>query len=386
MRIGIFTNNYLPNPYGVSTSVEGFRRGLTALGHEVYIFAPRWSSDEKPREKVFRYPSIDLPTKVPFALPVPYDKHIDRIIKDLDLDIIHAQHPNLLGAQAHRWAIKKNIPLVFTWHSMYDRYAHYVTFVPERFVGQWAVRNALEFAQGADSVIVPTQSIYDVLEEKGLPTEKISIVPSGVDETFFANPDPQSLRKKFDIPDNQKVIVTVSRLTQEKNVLFLARAIKKILDDYRDAIVLFGGEGNLQHDLESYFADVGLAHRVIFPGVVRRSDMKHYLAVADLFVYASTSETQGTVITEAMYVGAPIVAVRASGVEDVIEDGVTGILVDEVTSDFAYVARRLLRDDDERIRIGKNAHVVAVQRYTVTKCTDQLLAVYEATLAKKKRE
>ncbi|MEA3323345.1 MAG: glycosyltransferase, partial [Patescibacteria group bacterium] len=108
MRIAIFTNNYLPNPYGVSTSVEGFRQGLITMGHTVYIFAPQWGDEVNKNEKdVYRYPSVKVPAKIDASMVVPYSSKMDKIIEELDIDVIHAQHPNLLGAVASKWAIKK---------------------------------------------------------------------------------------------------------------------------------------------------------------------------------------------------------------------------------------------------------------------------------------
>ena len=126
MNIAIFTNNYLPNPYGVAGSIESFRRQFEKNGHQVYIFAPfsKGYTDKNPR--VFRYLSVDLKYKISFPLPIAYSKKISQTLKNLDLDIIHSQHPNLLGTAAMKWARRKNIPLVFTWHTLYDRYTNYI--------------------------------------------------------------------------------------------------------------------------------------------------------------------------------------------------------------------------------------------------------------------
>jgi len=114
MNIAIFTNNYLPNPYGVTTSVESFRKEFEKRGHNVYIFAPHNRGYKDKNKNVFRYPSIDIKYKIRFPLPIPYSRKIDKEIKKLKIDIIHAQHPNLLGGAAITWAEKKHIPLVFT--------------------------------------------------------------------------------------------------------------------------------------------------------------------------------------------------------------------------------------------------------------------------------
>jgi 1,2-diacylglycerol 3-alpha-glucosyltransferase len=132
MRIAIFTNNYLPNPYGVAGSVESFRKVFEKLGHDVFIFAPRWKGYQDENPNVFRYPSIETNVKIKFSFAIPFSLKISKVLEKLDLDIIHSQHPNLMGSAAMHWAKKKNIPLVFTWHTLYDQYAHFAPFIPKR--------------------------------------------------------------------------------------------------------------------------------------------------------------------------------------------------------------------------------------------------------------
>lgn len=381
MRIAIFTNNYLPNPYGVSTSVDGFYRGLQKAGHEVTIFAPHWKHGEQVSDvHVYRYPSVDVPTKVPFVLALPYAPEIESIIEDKEFDIVHSQHPNILGGQARKWAQKKGIPLVFTWHSRYDRYAHYATLIPERIASKWVMENASHYADQADHVIFPTMSAADAMKST-FSHDNISIVPSGVDEEIFVNPQPRSIREKYDIPKDAYLLVSISRLSEEKNVHFLARSIARFLREHDNVYFLFCGDGDLREDLEKLFENRGVSDRVIFSGRISRDSVKDYLAASDVFVYASTSETQGTIITEAMYTGVPIVAVRGSGIVDLVEDGVSGILVREVYSDFVYALEKIVFDDDFRQSLSRAAYDTAHKDYTVTACTKKLIAVYEQVIA-----
>ncbi len=380
MRIAFFTNNYLPNPYGVSTSVDGFARGLRNMGHEVFIFAPHWKGDEAfADEYIFRYPSVDVPTKVPFSLALPISPEVDRIIGKLDFDIIHAQHPNILGTQAKRWARKKKIPIVFTWHSFYDSYAHYVSFIPEKIASKWVIDNAAHFANTVDHVIFPTKSVQSILGEV-VKHDRVSIVASGVDENLFANPDPVPIREKYDIPKEAHLLVSISRLSQEKNVLFLARVIARFLKSHPHVYFLFCGDGDLREELEELFLSKEVLHRVVFPGKLERSDVKHYLHASDVFVYASTSETQGTIITEAMYCGVPIVAVRSSGVRDIVEDGISGILVKEVVGDFTYALERIAFDQEFRDSLSVAARNRAREFFTVQVCAQKLVNVYKHVL------
>ncbi len=378
MNIAIFTNNYLPNPYGVSTSVEGFRRAFIDAGHTVYVFAPRWGdSVTQKEENIFRYPSIKIPTKIDFSLVIPHSSEIEEIIKNLDIDIVHAQHPNLLGTVAKEWALRKNVPLVFTWHSLYDRYAHYMPFVPEKLSGHLAMKNASEFAQNCDHIIVPTQSIINIIKKAGVKHNRISVVPSGVDEELFINADGRKVKKKYNIADDMLVLATVSRLTEEKNILFLARVIAKILQKNKNVIFLCGGEGNLQREVQHIFEVINVNERVIFVGKVNREEVKNYLDAGDIFVYASTSETQGTIITENMYIGKPIVAIGKNGVGDLIEDNVNGLIAQENEENFISKVQKLINDRGLREKIGKTAYRIAHEKYTAGACATELEKVYK---------
>jgi len=381
MRIAIFTNNYLPNPYGVSTSVEGFRQVLISMGHIVYIFAPQWGDEVNKSEKyIYRYPSIKIPTKIEASMVVPYSSKIDNIIEELDFDIIHAQHPNLLGTVASKWALKKDVPLVFTWHSLYDRYAHYISFVPEKLSGKWAMKNAAGFAMDCDEVIIPTASIAKIIKDAGVEHNRISVVSSGVDEGLFANPDGRKIKNKYSITNDKVVLGTVSRLTEEKNVIFLANAVAEILQKNKNVIFICGGEGDLQDEMEEIFANKKVDTRVVFAGKVARENVKHYLDANDIFVYASTSETQGTIVTENMYVGKPIVAVGEGGVGDLIDDGNNGILVSEEKKIFVHSIQKLIDSENLRKEMGENAQRIAREKYTTIVCTKNLLKVYQKVI------
>jgi len=378
MNIAIFTNNYLPNPYGVSTSVEGFRQALTSMGHTVYIFAPEWGDATGKKEKnIFRYPAIKVPTKIDFSLVIPYSSEIDVIIEELDIDIIHAQHPNLLGSVAREWASKKDVPLVFTWHSLYDRYAHYTPFVPEKLSGYWAMSNAAGFAEKSDHIIVPTDSIIIVIKDAGVKHERISIVPSGVDEGLFASANGEQIRKNYHVNDDMIVLATVSRLTEEKNVLFLASVVAKVLKKNDKVVFLCGGEGDLREEMQNIFEETGVSKRVIFTGKIDRAEVKNYLVAGDIFVYASTSETQGTIVTENMYVGKPTVAVGENGVSNLIEDGINGIAVLEKEDEFVNSVQKLIDNKSLREEMGKNAYDIAREKYTTSACAVQLENVYK---------
>jgi glycosyltransferase involved in cell wall biosynthesis len=265
MKIGIFTNNYLPNPYGVPGSVETFRKEFEKMGHKVFVFAPDWPGYKDGNKNVFRYPSLDIKIKFRFPLAIPYSKKMDAILENLDLDIIHSQHPNLLGAAAEKWARKKNIPLVFTWHTLYDKYSHFVPFLPKKLVNYWTIRNARNYANLADKVIAPTDSIIPILRKWKVKNDIIAI-PTGVEEEIFSDKNREKSRRNFGFEEKNIVILLVSRLTEEKNVGFVFKSLAKILkSDSRIKFLVVGG-GYLFDNIINWTRLKKLTGQIIFVG------------------------------------------------------------------------------------------------------------------------
>ncbi|MFA5926300.1 MAG: glycosyltransferase [Parcubacteria group bacterium] len=383
MRIAFFTNNYLPNPYGVSGSVESFRKEFERLGHEVFIFAAEWKGYKDNNPRVFRYPSIETRTKIKFPLAIPYSQEIHKILRDLNLDIIHSQHPNLLGSAAMHWAKKKNIPLVFTWHTLFDQYAHYFPFVPRKLAAWWTIRNAKNYANRCDTVVVPTPSVIEIIKNWGVTNKNIVSVPTGVEETQFANPNRETVRKKYEIKADDILLILISRLTAEKNVLFLAEAVSEIVKNNTKAKFMICGDGDLREKMMIIAKKKGVTDKLISAGMVQGQEKKDYYAAGDIFVYASKSETQGMVITEAMYSGLPIVAVRAAGVKDLIESGKTGFLVAEEKEEFGKAVQELIDDDNLRKILGETAKRAAKEKYTSSVCAKKMLEVYSNAISAK---
>lgn len=397
MNIGVFTNNYLPNPYGVAGSIESFRKQFEKAGHRVFIFAPRWKGykDENPNacppsatplgvgRRVFRYPSLDIKIKFRFPLAIPYSRELDRIISQLDLDIIHSQHPNLLGTAARKWARKKNIPLVFTCHTLYDQYAHFAKFIPKKIAANYIIKKAVKYANACDQVIVPTESVKEIIQKWGVVNENIEAIPTGVEEKFYQNADRNLMRKKYNIKDGEVLLLLVSRLTAEKNVEFLLHSLTPSLSRGEGGLkvkLLVVGGGYLLEKLKKFAVENNISDKVIFTGEAGREETKNYYAAGDIFVYASKSETQGMIVSEAMYCGLPIVAVNATGICDLVENNINGFLVPENDQDFINAVERLAVDKELRSRFGKESAKIARGKYTDKICAEKMLELYRKTI------
>ncbi len=383
MNIAIFTNNYLPNPYGVTGSIESFRNVFEKQGHTVYVFSPFWKGYHDKNPHVFRYPSVDIKIKFRFPLPIPYSRAVSRIIKELDLDIIHSHHPNLLGAAAKKWAGRKNIPLVFTWHTLYDLYTNFVPFLSSSVAARWMIHGAARYANRSGAVIAPTRSTAERMREWGV-KKKIKVIPTGVSETQFVNPDRKKIRSHYAVRDSEILLVLLSRLTEEKNVEFLLRALIPVIKKYSHIKLLLGGEGYLLETLKSISENNCVKDRVIFSGLVPKDEVKDYLAAGDIFVHASKSETQGMILSEAMYTGLPIVAVDATGAKDLIAHKVSGLLTGDSMKEFSAMVELLINNPLMRETLGDNAKEIARKKYASEICAKEMMRVYEEAIAEKK--
>jgi len=379
MRIAFFTNNYLPNIYGVPMSIETLRKELESLGHEVFIFASNFPGYVDKDRNVFRYPSIDIEVKFRLPLGISYSPRMDKIIEKLDIDIIHSHHPNLLGSAAAKWAKKKNIPLVFTWHTLYDRYTNFVPFLPAKFSANWIIKRAVRYANQASVVIVPTESIVSIIQKWGV-KNKIIPVATGVEEKEFANPNKNSVREKYGIKNNEVLLLLVTRLTAEKNIEFLFDTVLEILKKNKNARLMLAGDGYLLPKLKDKTKKENLQDRIIFPGIVSRKILKNYYAAGDIFICASRSETQGMNVSEAMYSGLSIVAINAPGISSLVENGRNGILVSENKDEFISAVEKLIADENLRKKMAEESAKIAREKYTSKICAGKMLKVYESLI------
>jgi len=387
VNVAIFTNNYLPNTYGVSMSIETFRWELEKQGHAVYIFAPHFKGYADKNPNVFRYPAIDIEFKIKFPLAIPYSWKIGKILKKLDIDIIHSQHPNLLGSAAMKWSRRlarrrdgKKVPLVFTWHTLYDQYAHFASIIPEKWVAGYIIKKAVRYANQADAVVVPTDSIIPILRQWGVNNENITPVASGVVEEEFENFDRGVVRKKYGITDDEIMLFMNSRLTAEKNVEFVLESLLTVLENNEKVKFLVISDGYLESRLRRICEINKISQKVFFAGLISRQEIKNYYAAADIFVYGSKSETQGMVITEAMYMGLPIVAVNATGISSLVLNKGNGYLVSEDKREFSESVQKLIDDRELRQKFGETSKRIARMQFTSGISAEKMLGVYRKCL------
>lgn len=407
MRIGIFTNNYLPSTSGVTISVENFRKELTRLGHQALIFAPNYKETKFERKildrkkNIFRFPSIRLGKDTSYySLAFPFTPKIDYIIKNSSLDIIHSQHPYWVGQTAMWYSKRLKLPLVFTYHTLYEEYSHYVPILPQTLVKWYLKKSSLEYALKSDIVVAPSQSVKTMLEKRVseyLSSIKIGIkdysgqlpirvIPSGIDLEKFKNGDGKIIREKYGITDNDVILLCVCRLAPEKNLDFLIRSLASILNSSAGEnvyLMLVGGGGSYAEYLRALANKFKLGDKIKFTGAIPNDKIADYYKAGDVFVYSSVTETQGLILIEALASGLPVVAVDASGSRDTIINNKNGFLTKDDEAEFGEKVKYLIDNLELRKKFSQAA-IETAKNYSIENCAKKLLQVYEMAIESRK--
>ncbi len=385
MNICMFTNTYLPHVGGVARSVNIFAEDLRKMGHEVLIIAPVYPACEehdKGKDHVLRVPAIQHFSGGDFSIRIPVPFYIDKKISEFNPDIIHSHHPYLLGDTALRSAKRRMLPLVFTHHTLYEQYTHYVTKDSEN-MKRFAEILSTRYANMCDTVVAPSKSIENLIRQRGVQT-KIIEIPTGVDIDFFADGDGQAFRKAVGIPESAFVIGHLGRLAPEKNLDFLASAVSQSMKDLTETFFLVSGDGPSKSDIEDIFEQRGLGRRLILTGNVTGKRLADAYHAMDLFVFASHSETQGMVLTEAMAAGIPVIALDAPGAREVVENEKNGLLLAGDTSEENFSAA--IQDavlNPEKLSRWRQSTGKTAQAFSREVSCQKLYQVYQSAVAQK---
>ena len=377
MNILMLTNTYLPHVGGVARSVASFAEALRQRDHRVLVVAPTYADAEPgERDGVFRLPAIQHFNASDFSVRIPVPGVLSWKLDRFKPELVHSHHPFLLGDTALRVAASRNLPIVFTHHTMYEWYTHYV---PGGSTGmaRFARRLATEYANLCDQVIAPSESVAHLLKERGVETP-ITAIPTGIYPHQFAEGDGDAARAHHGIPREALLVGHVGRLAPEKNVTLLAKALAAFLNKRPGAHALVVGEGPSSEEMRGCFAGAGVSDRLHMPGTLQGQALTDVYHAMDVFAFASQTETQGMVLAEAMTAGVPVVAVDAPGAREVVEDGRNGSLLtrcdpDAITDSLEAFASL---SDAQRAARSQAAKRTA-ERFSMDRCTDRLIELYE---------
>ncbi len=388
MKICMFTNTYLPHVGGVARSVSSFTEDLRKLGHQVLVIAPVFKGSGRggmDKGGVLRVPALQNFNGSDFSVRLPLPYLIDDRVKAFQPDIIHSHHPFLLGDAALRTARAYRLPLVFTHHTLYEQYTHYVPFdspTMKRFV----INLVTEYANLCDAVIAPSRSVADLLGKRGV-IRPIYEVPTGIDTEFFAAGDGSRFRKRLGIAEDMLVVGHLGRLAREKNLPYLAEAVSIFLKNHPNACFLVTGKGDAEADIRRIFTAAGQENRLFKVDILTGTDLADCYGAMDLFVFASKSETQGLVLAEAMAAATPVVALNASGVREVVVDGKNGFLLrdDASVASLAEAIAGFAAMDKEGQRTMARAALARAADFSRERCVRRLVDLYDRCRAEHPR-
>jgi len=381
MRIGIYTNSYHPAIHGVVRSIDIFRRELTALGHQVYVFCPADETFEDHDPNVFRYPSLANYGDMDCRISVPRSLTMDRIIPKLKLDIIHSQHPVYLGYEASRQAKRCGIPMIFTYHSQYDTVMRTYLKWPDALYRYVMQKLYDRYFSLCDCMLLPTESVRrHVMRKMPNYVHILQVLPTPLQPFDATNLNPEPIRARYHL-EGTTTFINVSRLGPEKNLPSLLEAFALAASSRPQLRLLLVGDGPLRPTLVRLIQQYNLEEQVYLAGMVPMNEVQNYLAASDAFVCASLTETQGLSLLEAMSVGLPSASMNAPGACDVIEDGVNGLLTPCAAADLADAIARLADDARLRQQLGNHARSV-VANYDPKLLTSRLVNLYQQTIEK----
>lgn len=377
MHILMISDVYFPRVNGVSTSIKTFRDELRTQGHRVTLLAPEYPAGGEDNSDIIRIPSYKV-------LLDPEDRMMSaRKIKSLlymlglmSVDIIHIHTP-FVAHYTGVWLAKQlGVPCVESYHTFFEEYLyHYVPFMPRKWMKSLARKYSVSQCNSVDSLVVPSSAMLNVLRDYGVRSDA-DIIPTGVHTEQFSIGDGDIFRDKNHIDRDRPVMLYVGRVAHEKNINFLLDVVCHVRQSIENILMIIAGEGPAIASLKERVHELGIEENVLFKGYMSRGyDLPDCYASANVFVFASRTETQGLVILEAMAAGTPVVSLAVMGTADVLVEGEGALISPEDASIFAKKAVRVLKNPQTREWLSKSAEEYA-RKWSVSQTTATLLNLY----------
>lgn len=390
MRIGIFSDAWEPYISGLVTSEVMLKNTLEKMGHEVYVVTTNLKSftheyDEKKR--IYRIPGI--PTGIyDSRLTSIYPIKAIKMIKSWDLDVIHSQSEFAIGTFSRIFAKQFGIPIVHTYHTMYEDYVHYITKGYFDGASKKIVEYLTKFYcdKTIDELIVPTKKTYDLFKEKYKYERNVHIIPTGIEIDRFYK-EKISLSKinnkktELGITKDDIVILFVGRIASEKSIDFLINNHSFLLKKNKNIKLLIVGDGPDLEEYKKLAKKQKIDDKVIFTGKVPWEDIPIYYALSDIFATASHTETQGLTVVEAMAASLPVIALDDESFRNTVIDELTGYLF---TNKKEYINRmsELILDKQKRIKMGNQGRINS-EAYSSKYFAERVFNVYKLALKDK---
>lgn len=357
MNIGIFSDTYSPQVNGVVSSILTLEKKLREQGHNVYIFTVSHPQAEHDSPYVYRMASLPFIFLKDHRVGIVYSNRAVHKIKRLKLDLILSQTEFSMGIFARMMAKKLEIPIIHTYHTVYEDYMHYISKGIE-LSPRIARQYSKSFCNHVDGVVAPTKKTEKLLRSYGV-QKPIRIIPTGIDFTPF-NPnhytkeDTLKLKKVFHIPTDAPIILFVGRVAKEKSIDVLIKAMPLLTPKLPDAKLVIVGDGPSRLELEELAHQLNVRDSVIFTGMQPWQNIGRMYQLGDVFVSASVTETQGLTFAEAMAASLPVIAMEDESIAGFVREGYNGHLFHN-TEELAEALYEVLSNEAYRKKLSENA-------------------------------
>jgi 1,2-diacylglycerol 3-alpha-glucosyltransferase len=382
MRVLMVSDVYFPRVNGVSTSIQTFRRDLATLGCETWLVAPQYPQSWDDDAQVLRQPSRYL----------AFDPE-DRMMKSgatlaacLELagrvDVLHVQTPFVAHHIGVKAARQLGVPTVETYHTFFEEYLHhYLPLLPASAARATARSFSRWQCNAVDAVVAPSQQLAEVLVGYGV-TRPIRTIPTGLNLGEFEGGDGTAFRERHDIAPDRPVMLLVGRVAHEKNIGFLLQVLAEVRRSVPNVLFVVAGEGPALPTLRRAAAEAGLAASTLFVGYLdRRGALLDCYRAADVFVFASRTETQGLVLLESLALGVPVVSTAVLGTKEVLANAAGAIVVEENVTQFTSAVVEVLTQPERRATLGSAGRQFVARHWSSLEMARRLAQLYDELAA-----
>lgn len=387
LRIGLFTDVYYPFISGVVVAVDTLRKALEEQGHKVYIISI--NNDLKNNKYIKKGNCIKIPGTpigvMDFSFRFTYPYKSIKYIKDLKLDLIHSHTEFSMGMFAKSIAKKLNIPMVQTFHTLYEDGINYITkgYFPKTSKGILKMYMKTFFNNTIKEVIVPTDKTKDFLKQRYHLKQNINIIPNGIDTKKFdykkiSKKDILKLKKLYRINDNDFVVSWIGRLGYEKRVDYLIDGFKYVVKNKKNVKLLIVGTGPEEKKLKELVTKLNLDNYVIFTGRIDYEQINRYYNLSNVILSASHFETQGLTLIEAFAASVPVVVIDDKSFTPIVKNRYNGMIF-KTKKEYAKCIEYLIDNKNEYEKMKENAYNFS-NNFSLATFANKIISVYERVL------
>ena len=379
MKILFISDVYFPRINGVSTSIRTFVLQMQNLGHEVHLIAPDYDVVTEDEAWIKRIPARSIYFDPEDKL-MKYGEAVKLLpaLEQEKYDIIHVHTPFVAHYLGLKLAAQLNIPCIETYHTFFEDYLHhYLPWMPKSIARGIARMISKRQCNAVDAIVAPSNPMLDVLRKYGVNVLS-EVIPTGLQDSSFAAADGQAFRLKYGIPLDRPMLLYVGRVAFEKNIDFLLEMTKLLAEKRPDVLLVVTGEGPAEASLHKLAKTLEIEKNVQFIGYLdRNKELNACYESADIFVFASKSETQGLVLLEAMAQATPVVAIAELGTASILIEGKGALIAPDDTAQFAERVHQLLLNPEHRFELGNRAKNYALDKWTATLQAQRMIKFYE---------